>query len=492
MYLFKIIIITALYLLMFPIQAAVDAKIKKIYRYKNAVILNKGSVDGFVKGRRICLYVRRKKITCAKIISSRKNRSAARLKPGIAQAIRPNAVVVKLMYAERVVKEASEQSVETKIESDFSLLLEPSFRYFVSDSDKSGSSQLSFKVEPKFSFSKKNKGQKLSAHVFYRYDDVDKNRSHFDVREALLNFDVDEWSIKVGIGKIFWGVLETENIIDVINQVDFVEGVDGKEKLGQPLLGTTYLSDSINFEFYLLPYFREMVFPDNNSRLASPIAIASKKSTFESRRKEKHLDYAARVSGSVSNLDYSVIFFHGTSRVPELQLDIDDAGTPLEPKLVPHYPLTWHYGLSLQYIYEEVLLKLEAAIRREDSKNHNLLGVGAEYNFYSIFSKADLGTIMEYYFDDRRKKSTRIYQNDLVGGLRLTLNDANSTEFTVGMIHDFDYQSQLGLLEVSTGSQGRYLTKLKYRGVFGSKQKDQIIYNLRKSSYVELSIGIYF
>ena len=41
-----------------------------------------------------------------------------------------------------------------------------------------------------------------------------------------------DWSLSIGLGKVFWGVTEFNHLVDVINQTDLVEGIDGEAKLG--------------------------------------------------------------------------------------------------------------------------------------------------------------------------------------------------------------------------------------------------------------------
>jgi hypothetical protein len=66
-------------------------------------------------------------------------------------------------------------------------------------------------------------------------DQRDAARSHFDVREALWNHLGDGYELRTGVAQVFWGVTEGEHLVDIINQTDQVESLDGEQKLGQPL-----------------------------------------------------------------------------------------------------------------------------------------------------------------------------------------------------------------------------------------------------------------
>ena len=56
---------------------------------------------------------------------------------------------------------------------------------------------------------------------FYRLDSLDDERSHGDIREALYLTYWDDYELRAGIGKVFWGVTESAHLVDVVNQTDF-------------------------------------------------------------------------------------------------------------------------------------------------------------------------------------------------------------------------------------------------------------------------------
>ncbi len=72
-----------------------------------------------------------------------------------------------------------------------------------------------------------------------RYDHSDQRRTHFDLQEAylLLFGDAGEgvWEAPLGVDQVFWGVTESQRLVDIVNQVDFVEHPNGEAKLGQPM-----------------------------------------------------------------------------------------------------------------------------------------------------------------------------------------------------------------------------------------------------------------
>ncbi len=78
---------------------------------------------------------------------------------------------------------------------------------------------------------------------FLRWDQSDSERSHVDIRELTWLRAADNWELRVGIRKLFWGVTESQHLVDIINQTDLVEAPDGEEKLGQPMLNLALIRD---------------------------------------------------------------------------------------------------------------------------------------------------------------------------------------------------------------------------------------------------------
>ena len=50
-----------------------------------------------------------------------------------------------------------------------------------------------------------------------------------------------------GVRRVFWGVAESNHLVDVINQTDAIENPDQEDKLGQPMLNLAYV------EYFCLP-----------------------------------------------------------------------------------------------------------------------------------------------------------------------------------------------------------------------------------------------
>ena len=155
-------------------------------------------------------------------------------------------------------------------------------------------SQVSIFIEPELYWNCNEGSDSLTFKPFYRLDQQDDNRSHGDIREFSYIHASDNWELRAGIRKEFWGVTEFQHLVDVINQTDSVEDIDGEDKLGQLMLNLSLVRDWGIVDLYILPGFRERTFGDEKSRLRTPFIIDTDHIEYESSAKEQHVDLVAR------------------------------------------------------------------------------------------------------------------------------------------------------------------------------------------------------
>jgi hypothetical protein len=283
---------------------------------------------------------------------------------------------------------------------------------------KSGGVSLS--VEPEYKHKWDNDKKKFTFTPFYRWDENDKERTHADIRQLDFVVSKNDWELQFGIGKVFWGVTESQHLVDIINQTDGVDGIDGEDKLGQPMVRFSQLSDNGSLNFFVLPYFRERTFAGEKGRFRTPLVVDTDAATYESSSKEKHIDYAVRWSETIEQFDVGAYFFDGTSRNPDLIPGLKN-GVPV---LIPHYPLITQLGFDLQYTGDSIIWKLESIHRAAKSGNYTAAVGGFEYTLPAITeSGAELGLLAEYHKDSRGETPAVAFQNDLFVGARLAMND---------------------------------------------------------------------
>ena len=111
-------------------------------------------------------------------------------------------------------------------------------------------------------------GRSLTLAPFFRYDNADPREAYL-----LLFGEIGdgEWELRVGVDQVFWGVTESQHLVDIVNQVDFVEHPAGEAKLGQPKVHFTWSSDWGVMEILGLPYHRARTFPGRAGRRSQPV-----------------------------------------------------------------------------------------------------------------------------------------------------------------------------------------------------------------------------
>ena len=295
---------------------------------------------------------------------------------------------------------------------------------------------LSFK--PKWSGEWNNGDDSWSVEIFLRADNRDEGREHADIRELLwLHLDGDnEW--RVGINTMFWGVTESQHLVDVINQIDQVEGVDGEDKLGQPMIHLKQYHDWGVLDFLVLPGFRERTFQAAEGRLRFPFVVDTSAPIYDSSDENNHVDYAFRFSQTYGDLDLGVSLFKGTNRDPQF-----DPGSG-----IPHYVQMTQVALDMLLIADDWIWKLEIIHRDTDPSAYQALTGGFEYTFYGVYdSDINIGSLAEYSYDSRDEGQRGVFDRDLFVGARLAFNDAQSSELLAGIIYDTEKHSQSFRLE---------------------------------------------
>jgi len=124
----------------------------------------------------------------------------------------------------------------------------------------------SFALQPEY-YHEWETGSSFILVPFARFDSQDSERTHFDIRELNYLWLTDNWEMRMGIGKVFWGVTEFVHLVDIINQTDLVESPDGEEKLGQPMVQLSIARDWGVLDLFVLPGFRERTFPGKKGAL---------------------------------------------------------------------------------------------------------------------------------------------------------------------------------------------------------------------------------
>lgn len=352
---------------------------------------------------------------------------------------------------------------------------------------------LSAAVEPEY-FHEWNNGYDIfNAKVFYRYDQYDDERTHGDIRELAWLHAAEDWEINVGISKVFWGVTESIHLVDIINQTDTVENLDGEDKLGQPMVNLSLIRDWGVVSMFVLPGFRERTFAGEKGRPRLVIPVDSDNAQFESGAKQSHIDFAIRYSHYIGEWEIGLSHFTGTSREPRFV-----ALSPTE--LIPLYEQINQTSLDLQAIFGSWLWKLETYVRSGQGDTYAAAAGGFEYTFVGVFdSQSDIGLISEYLYDERgddiedptKPFALSPFQNDLVIGLRFVLNDAQSSELLVSLIEDLDNHEKSYNLEASRRFGDSWVLSVEARGVSNVSDTSALA-NFKQDNRIRTKLTVYF
>lgn len=361
----------------------------------------------------------------------------------------------------------------------------------------------SIMLQPEFRREWNSGSDRITFIPFGRVDSQDKNRTHFDIRELNWLHLGRNWDLRVGVGKIFWGATESRHLIDVINQVDLVENLNGQEKLGQPMVNLNYSTDYGNFSLFYLPYFRDRTFPARSGRLRFELPVDSKDPLFDGFDRW-HPSFAGRWNHTFGLWDIGLSHFWGVGREPSLRF-LDEGGVLPNQNtsvLTPFYELIHQTSIDIQGAVDNWLWKLEALTRSGQGENRFAAVVaGFEYTFYGVLnSGTDMGVMLEYLYDGRdRTAPPTPFNNDLFFGIRLNFNDAPDTQLVVGNTIDLETRASIFRLNASRRLQEKWKIEAEstlFLNVtandFTRGQSKDILTGMRNDDYVQIRIIRFF
>jgi|GEM_PF-1387328 len=350
---------------------------------------------------------------------------------------------------------------------------------------------LSALIEPQLKLSWDHGKGQFNLTPFARIDQHDRKRSHYDIREFLLSQNFSDMTVRLGIGRVFWGVTESRHTVDIINQSDLVENPDGEEKLGQPMLNLEYASKFGAFHLFYLPFSRPRTYPGKFGRIRPPVPVIQNAPEYNGTASTHHPDFAARWSNTFGQLDIGLAHFHGTTREPVWRAKIDRFGQPTG--LTPVYDVIDQTSLDLAWAHGSWLWKLEAFTRSGQGPRFEQLTAGLEYTISGLANTGtDLGLLMEYLYDGRQRRNlTTPFEHDLYLGSRLGFNDTQNTELLAGLLVDTTFGTITYSIEASRRIGDSWKLNFEARG-FSNIATDDFAYLFRKENYFMLELEKYF
>jgi len=348
----------------------------------------------------------------------------------------------------------------------------------------------SIALEPEFVYEINNGDDRFIFTPFLRGDLSDDQRSHGDIREASWVHSSGNWDSQIGIGKVFWGTTEARHLVDIINQTDLIENPDGEDKLGQPMINVRVFSDFGTVSLFILPGFRERTFADDKSRLRGRSIIEGRNARYQSSAKNKHIDFAARWSDSIGDLDIGISQFIGTSREPRFAEVTATSGVQV---LQPFYDQIDQFGIDAQLTQDAWLWKLESITRGGQGDRFVAAVAGFEYTIFQISnSNADLGLLAEYLYDGRGvgAPSTNS-ENDIFIAARFTINDTADTQGLVGAIIDRKTGETALSFDVERRIADQWKAEIEAR-YFINTDADSFLNSIRNDDFITFRLSRFF
>lgn len=325
-------------------------------------------------------------------------------------------------------------------------------------------------------------GTAYKLRLFGNWDAQDEERRYADIRQASLHWRRDGLSLGLGVGTFFWGVSETLNIVNVLNQSDLRQAVDGKDKLGQSFASVGLRLGSGELSLYYLPTFREREFPQRPS-FGLPVSDSAR---FETSAKGG--DIALRGLFYVGDLEAGLGYFNGTRRAPLLIRD-----SPVDTELKPFYIETENLLLDALYLVGDTILKLEAKTGRELDQGFFAANLGIEYPVYALpDSVQDLSLIAEYLLDDRDEQAETLGQNDLFVGLKTTFGDIGSSQFRGVVSYDFESGANYADLSLKHRLNDWFRIETRALLFLNAGPEDTALYPVRDEDFIELKLHYSF
>ena len=366
------------------------------------------------------------------------------------------------------------------------------YRYFTDTGAGAAPYQHNFSLvaEPQLYYPVRGSGDSLRFTAFLRLDEHDDERSHGDVREMKWHKVADSWELTLGVDRVFWGVTETIHLVNIINQQDFVENPDGEDLLGQPMIRLDLVRDWGTLGLFVLPYFRERSYPGIEGRPGSGLVVDTDNPVYESGIEEWHTDFALRWSHYMGNWDLGASYFYGTSREPRFDPMFSSITKQGVTTLRPVYDIIHQVGVDVQGTFDAWLWKLEAIYRDGHDDSFFAGAIGLEYTFFDVSGNGiDIGLVTEYLYDERDFFVST--DNDLSLGMRLTLNDIDSTEFLAAVVQDLDNQSRYFFVEASRRIGDSFKLSVEARGVNNAAERDPLQF-YDGDNFIQAELAYYF
>ncbi len=295
--------------------------------------------------------------------------------------------------------------------------------------------------------------------AFY-WDLESEDRRRVNLRELYLDWYKPHFELRSGWQTFSWKTVESYSPADFLNQTDQEIDLLDAPKLGEPAIRSRFLlGDALQsmLELYYLSYFTPARLPQHGNRYdflaGSPITLETETSQFQylSSKERWRPQGALRYKAMLGGLDFSVFYFNGYARYPELTPA--NPSNPLSPLTHRYHPVhkagTFFQGAFGNWLWkgEGVYTQYEEKYTMTNFSNGKLITVdpyfsytlGFEYTLYGIaFEAHDLGLLLEALGDSHPDASLseldgfRAFRSHIFAGLRYVFNNTSDRSILLG------------------------------------------------------------
>ena len=305
----------------------------------------------------------------------------------------------------------------------------------------------------------------------------------------------------VGLDTVFWGKTEAAHLVDIINQTDTLEDLDHEDNLGQPMIRVGRQFDFGAVQAFYLPYFRKRAFPGTGGRLRAGQPIVESAERIDVKGERFVPSFALRYDRVFGGADIGLSGFYGVSRDPGFDPIIVQSSLPgAQPQIIglaPVYDGITQIGFDGQFTDDATLYKAEAIFRtgqtnlNGNERDYVAASGGIEHTLYQVFDNADLGLIAEYAWDSRGRDATSTFNNDVILGARLALNDEADTSFLLTSAIDHRDEVATVRLEAQTRVGDGLIAEIEGT-LFVNGKDDLLASDLQDDSFVRFKLTYFW
>lgn len=291
--------------------------------------------------------------------------------------------------------------------------------------------------------------------TFLRLDPYDAGRTQIVPEELWLSGELSILRLRIGYQMLNWSATEAFHPADVINSRILDGSFENPEKIGEPIAALRVDIPHGNVELFAMPVFTAPVLPSARSRLTlAPPGVSLGEALVLDRGGDVDDDqrwqpqWAARLEQSWGDADVSVHVLQQIDRsMPLVVLD------PVALAARPMYQAVTQGGLTYTHVFDQLIVKVEAAYRHFEQpsgdatrfgavpeRDHVLAALGLEQGV-SDDAGGETSLLLEGQaliptHDHFPKLSYPLFEHDVLVGLRHAWNDEQSRSLLFTTIID--------------------------------------------------------